>query len=112
MLACRRQSAEVFNGPYQALALSNGGHQALAFLRGDTDDFAITVVPRLVFGKMDIDTLCLSEAATRDVSLTIPRVLEGRTVRSALDDRTFTLGSSLPLSEIFRTDPVALLLST
>ncbi|WP_312410875.1 malto-oligosyltrehalose synthase [Shinella sp.] len=112
VLACRRQSAEVFNGPYQALALSDGGHQALAFLRGDTDDFAITVVPRLVFGKMDTDTLCLAEAATRDVSLTIPRVFEGRTVRSTLDDRTFTLGSSLPLSEIFRTDPVALLLST
>ncbi|WP_440982895.1 malto-oligosyltrehalose synthase [Shinella sumterensis] len=111
VLGCRGQFAEVFHGPYEALELSDGGHQALAFLRGNTDAFAITVVPRLAFGKMSAATLCLSEAAIRDISLTIPPAFEGRIVRSVLDDRTLTLGSALPLSHIFRTDPVALLVS-
>jgi (1->4)-alpha-D-glucan 1-alpha-D-glucosylmutase len=110
-LAARNERPDAFAGAYIPLALSDGGSQALAFLRGTREDFAISVVPRLTFGKTLPNALCLMDDAAFGISLLLPADFEGSTVRSVLDDRTLTLGREIPLSEIFGTGPVALLLS-
>ncbi|MCJ8056059.1 malto-oligosyltrehalose synthase [Shinella curvata] len=110
-LAARNDEPRPFRGPYRPLQLSDSSRQALAFLRGTPEAFAITVVPRLVFGKTRPDTLHLTEAALQNVSLAIPAGFAGRTVRSVLDDREIMLGNAIPLSELLCAEPVALLLS-
>jgi (1->4)-alpha-D-glucan 1-alpha-D-glucosylmutase len=109
LTARTRDRPDAFAGPYIPLGMSDGSRQALAFLRGTPQGFAITVVPRLTLGRTLPDTLCLMDEATLGVTLQIPPDFEGRTVRSLLDDRTFTLGREVPLSEIFAGAPVALL---
>lgn len=111
ILAARNERADAFAGAYTPLDLSDGGRQALAFLRGTRENFAITVVPRLTFGKTLPNALCLMDDATFGISLLLPPDFEGSTVRSILDGRILTLGRETPLSDIFGTGPVALLLS-
>lgn len=110
VLAARDAAPRLFDGPYLALEFSDGGRQALAFLRGTPEAFAITVVPRLSFGKIAHDGLRLRDETMQDVSLTIPIDFEGRSVRSVLDGRTLTLGGALPLADALLGAPVALLL--
>ncbi len=110
VLAARDTAPRLFDGPYRPLALSDGDRQALAFLRGTPEAFAITVVPRLTFGKTAQEGLRLRDEAMRDVSLTIPADFEGRGVRSLLDSHRITLGSTLPLADVLSGAPVALLL--
>jgi (1->4)-alpha-D-glucan 1-alpha-D-glucosylmutase len=111
VLAARKNQRNLFNGPYIPLDLSDGSRQALAFMRGDETAFAITVAPRLVYGKLRTDTLRFTEEATRGISLSLPAALEGRSVRSVLENRTFVLGREIALSDLFSTEPVAFLLS-
>ncbi|MCR6497716.1 malto-oligosyltrehalose synthase [Shinella sp. CPCC 101442] len=111
VLAARNEQPRPFSGPYRPLDLSDGSRQALAFLRGTPEAFAITAAPRLVFGKTRPDALYLTEAVSRNVSLTLPAGFEGHTMRSVLDNREVRLGGTIPLSELLSTDPVALLLS-
>ncbi|MGB3815942.1 MAG: malto-oligosyltrehalose synthase [Shinella sp.] len=110
VLAARNKHPCPFTGPYTPLALSDGSRQALAFLRGTPQAFAITVVPRLTFGKIRPDGLQLTDEAMRDIALTVRPEFVGRTVRSVLDGRTFTLGRDLLLPGVFGQEPVALLL--
>jgi (1->4)-alpha-D-glucan 1-alpha-D-glucosylmutase len=100
-----------FAGPYVPLDLSDGTRQALAFLRGTPQAFALTVVPRLTFGKTQGHSLRLIDDVVRGLALTVPVGFEGRAVRSVLDGRTFTLDRTMALSELLRTEPVALLVS-
>lgn len=111
VLAARNDQPRPFSGPYLPLQLSDGSPQALAFLRGTPEAFAITVAPRLVFGKTRPDTIHLTEAALQNVSLTIPAGFAGRSVWSVLDDREVMLGNTVPLSDLLCAEPVALLLS-
>ncbi|WP_411033653.1 malto-oligosyltrehalose synthase [Shinella sp. BYT-45] len=110
VLAARNRQPEPFAGPYIPWEPSDGGRQALAFLRGTPQSFAITAAPRLAYGKTRPDALRLTDDAIRGITLSVPPDFEGRTVRSLLDGRVFTLGSALALSHIFEDDPVALLL--
>ncbi|WP_421594494.1 malto-oligosyltrehalose synthase [Shinella sp. M27] len=111
VLAARNETPRPFDGPYLPLDFSDGGRQALAFLRGTPEAFAITVVPRLAFGKTAHDSLRLHDEAMQDISLLIPIGFEGRTVRSVLDGRTITLGGAMPLADVLSGEPVALLVS-
>ena len=100
VLAVRTQErSNPFAGPYIPLDLSDGGRQALAFLRGTPQAFAITIVPRLAFGKMQPDALRLTDDALHGLSVAIPSGFEGRAVRSVLDNRTVTLDRKLHLSK-------------
>lgn len=111
-LAARSQNdAAPFLGPYVPLALSDDGRQAIAYMRGTPEAFAITIVPRLTFGKTHPDMLRLKDNALRDLSVTVPEGFEGSEVRSVLDGRTFTLGPEISLSDVLASEPVALLLS-
>nr|WP_298102256.1 malto-oligosyltrehalose synthase [uncultured Shinella sp.] len=110
VLAARNEAAQPFDGPYLVLEFSDGGRQALAFLRGTPEAFAITVVPRLTFGKTAHDGLRLRDETMQDVSLTIPADFKGRSVRSVLDGRRITLDGTLPLADALSGAPVALLL--
>ncbi len=110
-LAERARQPDLFAGPYVPLDLSDGNRQALAFLRGTPQAFALTIVPRLTFGKTRPDALLLTDDATHGLALTVPAGFEGRAVRSALDGRTFTLGRTMAIAELFQTEPVALLVS-
>lgn len=110
VLAARNKQPGPFDGPYMPLALSDGSRQALAFLRGTPQAFAITVVPRLAFGKIRPDALQLTDEAMRSIALAVRPEFVGRTVRSVLDGRTFTLGRDLLLPGVFGQEPVALLL--
>ncbi len=110
VLAVRNAAVQPFDGPYLPLEFSDGSRQALAFLRGTPEAFAITVVPRLTFGKMAHDGLRLRDEAMRDISLLIPAGFEGRSVRSVLDGRTLTLGGALTLADALSGEPIALLL--
>lgn len=113
VLAARSGPASAaFDGPYTALETSGDERQALAYMRGTPQGFAITVVPRLTFGKMQDGVLRLAEDIMQDVSIAIPADYAGRTVRSVLDGRTFALDRRILLSEILRSEPVALLVST
>jgi (1->4)-alpha-D-glucan 1-alpha-D-glucosylmutase len=112
VLAARGRKPDPFAGPYIPVEFSDGGRQALAFLRGTPDDFALTVVPRLTYGKVDRENLCLAEEAMAGIALVVPAGFEGRTVRSVLDDRTVTLGGTLPLADILRAAPVTLFVDT
>lgn len=111
VLAARDEQPRPFDGPYRPLDLSGGCRQALAFLRGTPEAFAITVVPRLAFGKTRPDGLHLTDATSQNVSLTLPVGFEDRTMRSVLDGREVRPGGTIPLSELLSVDPVALLLS-
>lgn len=111
VLAVRKNQRGLFNGPYIPLDLSDGNRQALAFMRGDEKTFAITVVPRLALGKLRPDTLHFTEEATRGISLRLPAALEGRSVRSVFENRTFVLGRELALSDLLAAEPVFFLLS-
>jgi (1->4)-alpha-D-glucan 1-alpha-D-glucosylmutase len=107
----RAQWADTFADPYVPLDLSDGRKQALAFLRGTPQAFALTIVPRLTLGKTRPDALCLTEDAMRGLTLAVPAGFEGRTVRSVLDGRTFTLDRTMAIAELLETEPVALLVS-
>lgn len=107
----RAQWADTFAGPYVPLDLPDGDRQALAFLRGTPQAFALTIVPRLTFGKTRPDALRLTEHAMRGLTLALPTGFEGRTVRSALDGRTFTLDHTMAIAELLQPEPVALLVS-
>lgn len=110
VLAARNAAPRLFDGPYRPLELSDGGRQAIAFLRGTPEAFAITIVPRLTFGRTAHGRMCLRDEAMQDISITIPVEYEGRSVRSALDGRTIKLGGALPLTDALSGAPVALLL--
>ncbi|AOF90418.1 malto-oligosyltrehalose synthase [Sinorhizobium sp. RAC02] len=111
VLAARNERSDLFTGPYMPLGFSDGDQQALAFLRGTPEAFAITIVPRLTFGRTLPNALCLMDDAAFGISLLLPPAFEGRAVRSVLDGRTLTLGRELPLAEALASEPVALLLS-
>lgn len=110
-LAARNRHPEAFAGPYIPLGVTDGSRQALAFLRGTPETFALTVVPRLVFGKVRSDALGLTPTAMEGIAVNIPAQFQGRTVWSPLDGRRFALGDEIGLAELFAADPVALLLS-
>lgn len=110
VLAARNAAPQLFDGPYRPLELSDGRRQAIAFLRGTPEAFAITIVPRLTFGRTAHGRMCLRDEAMQDISITIPVEYEGRSVRSALDGHTIKLGGALPLTDALSGVPVALLL--
>ena len=99
------------DGPYTALETSGGERRALAFLRGTPEAFAITVVPRLTFGLTDRDTLSVKADSLQNAFVTIPDEISGRSVRSVLDGRTFTLAGEISLQQAFADEPVSLLVS-
>lgn len=111
VLAARKKQPDPFAGTYIQLELTDANRQAIAFLRGTKKAFAITVVPRLALEKLQPDALRFAEEAMRGISLVLPAELEGRSVHSLLDGRTFVLGREIALPELFATEPVALLLS-
>ena len=100
-----------FAGPYLPLETSDSGRRALAFLRGTPQAFTLTIVPRLAFGKTEPGTLRLADEATRGLALAVPAEFERRAVRSVLDGRILTLGRRVAVSDLLRTEPVALLAS-
>ena len=110
VLAARQRQPESFAGPYIPLDVSDGGRQVLAFLRGTPQAFALVVTPRLTYGKTGADTLLLANGVLDGLHLAIPPAFAGRTVRSELDGRTFTLGRTQSLTEAFGTEPLGLFL--
>ena len=109
VLAARKAHPTPFTGPYLPLACPETDRHVLAFLRGTPEAFAITVVPRLTLGRLRPDALLLTEPALHDLSLAIPAGFVGRTVKSMLDGRVMVLGSTVLLSELLASEPVALL---
>lgn len=76
LLDARRQApAGLFDGPYRPLDTER---HALAFLRGTPDAFAITVVPRLCYGR----------ALPAKTPVRLPAGFSGRTVVNLLDGQT------------------------
>ena len=104
-----RAGGNPFAGAYISLEISDGSRGALAFLRAAPEAFAITVVPRLTFGRIAPEGLRLSAGALEDVVLHLPAGFAGRDVRSVLDGRTYPLRPEMPLADILGTEPVALL---
>lgn len=111
VLAARRDNPAPFASTYTPLDISDDRGQALAYLRGSSEAFNMTVVPRLAFGRMRAGSLMLSADAIKDVAVSVPGEFVGLGVRSVLDGRTFTLGRDLMLSDVLQTEPVALLVS-
>lgn len=112
VLSARNRQPESFAGPYIPLEISDGSRQALAFLRGTPHAFALAAAPRLTYGKTRTDALLLANGVLDGLHLVIPPAFVGRTVRSVLDNRSFTLGTRQPLEEIFGTESVGLFLGT
>lgn len=112
VLATRKAHPALFSGPYLPLACSYGDRHALAFLRGEPEAFAITIVPRLSLGRLQTDTLRLTETALHDLSFAIPNGFVGRKVTSMLDGRAMMLGNTVMLREVLASDPVALLIGS
>lgn len=111
VLDARNRNPAPFEGPYLPLELADGSRQALAFLRGTPEAFAITVVPRLVFGKIAPDGLRLLEGTLDDIRIALPAGFEARELRSVLDGRILAPGATLTVADALGEEPVALLLS-
>ena len=94
LLRARRAAPPgLFDGPYTPL---DTDRHALAFIRGAPDAFAITVVPRLSYGR----------ALPAGIELRLPAAFAGRTVKDLLDGRTRRT------AETFAAAPLAVFLST
>jgi len=104
-----RAGGNPFAGTYIPLEISGDGRRALAFLRGTPEAFAITVVPRLTFGRIEPGGLHLAAGALAGTVLRIPAGFTGRDIRSVLDGRTYRLHPEMPLAGILGTEPAALL---
>ncbi|GMB81933.1 malto-oligosyltrehalose synthase [Shinella zoogloeoides] len=111
VLDARNRHPAPFDGPYLPLALSDGNRQAVAFLRGTPQAFAITVVPRLVLGKVAPDGLQLREGTLDNIRMALPAGFEARELRSVLDGSILAPGATLAVGDALGEEPVALLLS-
>ncbi|RPE74798.1 malto-oligosyltrehalose synthase [Vulcaniibacterium tengchongense] len=112
VLQLRRQAPELFaRGDYrpQACAGPFAAH-AVAFLRRHRDAALFVAVPRCVAPWLEGAALPLPDAARwGEAAFTLP---DGRW-RHVLDGREFALaGAPLPLAELFRPTPVAVLIRT
>jgi len=107
----RKRNAELFNfGRYLPLkAFGRRKDNVVAFARMLDGKFAITLVPRLVYGHVVPQTLQLSLQFWDDTFLQMPE-MGGSPARSVISNQTWTAGE-IPLSEIFKDSSVALIIN-
>ncbi|WP_299988876.1 malto-oligosyltrehalose synthase [uncultured Pontibacter sp.] len=113
VLHLRKELKSLFDkGDYIPLQLK-GRHSkhAMAFARQNGDDWCIVVVPRLLTGIITENELPLGEQVWGDTLVELPAGAP-QSWRQLFGGHTVQAKQAIPLAEIFKTFPVALLTST
>ncbi|MBB3659750.1 (1-_4)-alpha-D-glucan 1-alpha-D-glucosylmutase [Rhizobium sp. BK650] len=109
-LTLRRQHDGLFaHGAYLPLTVSGTRRDhVVAFARAQDDDFAITVVPRLMFGWLDPGVLFAGPEFWEDTAISVPLRLRGLKA-DLLTGKMLESGNSLPLGTLLGDQPAALI---
>jgi (1->4)-alpha-D-glucan 1-alpha-D-glucosylmutase len=110
----RRSHAELFlSGGYQPLSVEGpGAEHVVAFARHDESGTLLTVVPRLVLSlTLDDRSLPRGRHAWKGTNLALPESASGRAYRHLFTGEMLQAESSLPLADVLRTSPVAVMWS-
>ncbi len=108
MLAHRAQHAPLFSDSgYLPLQVS-GGRQShvVAFARQVGDDFAVTVVPRLMFGRLDPGVLFAGPEFWGDTAIVLPSPLQAPKVEK-LTGKLIEPGDEFTVAALLGDQPVA-----
>ncbi|MQW89421.1 malto-oligosyltrehalose synthase [Sinorhizobium saheli] len=107
----RDRGAELLaGGDYRPLEVQGpGSRHAAAFMRSGVGGLSITIVPRLVFGHVDETRLSVRADLWRDTRVTWPSDCPPRRLRDILTGATIEPWTRLPIAEMLRDFPVALL---
>ncbi|OHV78650.1 malto-oligosyltrehalose synthase [Ensifer sp. LCM 4579] len=98
-------------GDYRPVAVEGpAARHAAAFLRQRAEECAITVVPRLVLGRLDETRLHVRPELWRDTALVWPEEGEPRQFQNLLTGKLIAARRRLPIGEIFGGFPVAFLI--
>jgi (1->4)-alpha-D-glucan 1-alpha-D-glucosylmutase len=111
-LNARREQSPLFTqGEYIPLEISgNRSEHVFAFARRHDDRIAMCVVPRLLARLMPAMKLPFAAEVWGETRLTLPKFIPG-TLRNIFTDHTLRATEHLPISEVFRSYPAALLLA-
>ncbi|QFI69674.1 Malto-oligosyltrehalose synthase [Sinorhizobium alkalisoli] len=98
-------------GDYRPVAVEGpAARHAAAFMRQTAEECAITVVPRLVLGRLDETRLLVRPELWRDTALVWPEEGEPKQLQNLLSGKLIAARRRLPLGEIFGGFPVAFLI--
>ncbi len=108
-LEVRRRQPELFrDGDYLPLSVEGKfADHLVAFARRQAGAWAITVVPRLLTGQLETGSFPLGEEVWEDTALLLPE--ESGPWREVFTDARLPPGSRLPIADLLRQFPVALL---
>jgi (1->4)-alpha-D-glucan 1-alpha-D-glucosylmutase len=111
-LELRKRAPRLFaEGDYLPLTVSGtAADHLLAFARVQGEDAVIVLAPRFPLGLLRRRGSPMPAAAHwADTSVNLPLRLEGAHFRNVFTDETFAAGASLPVHEVLRRFPVAML---
>jgi (1->4)-alpha-D-glucan 1-alpha-D-glucosylmutase len=111
LLQWRRMHSDVaVHGRYLPLANQDQA-RVLAFRREAASDAAVVLAPLHVAPFVDGATLAVADDAFTNISMQLPAPPQGHSAwRNFLTEETFTADAAVPLAQIFRTLPFALLI--
>lgn len=113
VLAARRDAPGIFDGLYLPLEVTGeAAGSVIAFLRGTGGGYAVTIVPRLTFGKTVPGMLAMQRHALADTSIRLPEGFAARPLLNVLAGTMLPAAGEIPVADILSADPVCLLLSS
>ncbi|WP_337267186.1 malto-oligosyltrehalose synthase [Oryzifoliimicrobium ureilyticus] len=112
-LQARQQHASLFaEGSYVPLTVEGErADHVVAYARQDEEIFAITVVPRLMFGKLDASSLVATDAFWGNTKLLLSPDLS-RASKDAFTGRVHEKSGELAVADLLGRQPVCLLVSS
>lgn len=112
-LALRREHPSLFSdGRYLPLTVTGSGSRHLvAFARQLDNQFAITIVPRLMYGRLAGATLSAGADFWKGTDILLPPALQEARKRDVLTGKTAAAGASLSAAELLGDQPVALVVA-
>ena len=110
LLTARRSAPRLFvEGQYQPLnARGPRGENVIAFARVDGEKAAITIAPRVT---VELDTDEQANGWWGDTVIILPEPLQARSWRAPIGGRDIPTGGELPVGDLLRPLPVAVLMS-
>lgn len=110
-LALRAELPDLFtSGEYEPVAVTGAkADHVVAFVRRGHDRLAVAIAPRLPFALLDAGGGLVGDAAWGDTALSLPAPPNGGRFTDILSGETFEGGQTVPLAQLLRDLPVALL---
>lgn len=112
-LALRQEHASLFSdGEYLPLAVTGSRRRHLvAFARQFDNRFVITIVPRLMYGRLAGATLSAGADFWKGTDIVLPPALQKGRKRDILTGKTLAAGASLSAAALLGDQPVALVVT-